>query len=219
MARIKPMEDPLIPAQEFLATTIEEQKEPTVESIIDIADVAVPTILVSLKAYEKTQCFIQECGEEEISWLGTVKALPDNEFLISNVMLFQQTVSIGSTEFDQEDLGKFYADKLKESPANKELLSSLLFWGHVHPDDVFPSIQDEEQMKLFAHNKFFIRGIFDRKNKAKFDFYDYAKNIKIVSCPWKLAVGDKLREETIKEIKEKVKKETFVWRYRKYGVS
>ncbi len=137
-------EDTLIPAQEFLATT-EEQEEPAVESIIDIADVVVPTILVSLKAYEKMQCIIQECGEEEISWLGTVQALPDNEFLVGDVVLFQQKVTMGSTEFDQEDLGKFYATKLKESPANKEMLGSLLFWGHVHPSDVGPSIQDEDR--------------------------------------------------------------------------
>jgi len=211
-------EDTLIPAQEFLATT-EEQEEPAVESIIDIADMVVPTILVSLKAYEKMQCIIQECGEEEISWLGTVQALPDNEFLVGDVVLFQQKVTMGSTEFDQEDLGKFYATKLKESPANKEMLGSLLFWGHVHPSDVGPSIQDEDQMKLFAHNKFFIRGIFNRKNRAKFDFYDYVKGVKIVNCPWKLVMDDKLRAEIAKEIKAKVKVEPWVWRYSKYGAS
>ena len=195
-------------------------EETVVESIIDISDVPVPTILVSPKAYEKMQCIIQECGEEEISWLGTVKALPDNEFLISDVALFQQKVTMGSTEFDQGDLGKFYAAKLKESPANKEMLGSLLFWGHVHPDDVGPSIQDNEQMKLFAHNKFFIRGIFTRNNKAKFDFYDYTKSIKIINCPWKLNIEDaKLKESIIKEIKEKVKIEPWIVRYNRYGVS
>jgi hypothetical protein len=210
------------PFGEIQNSLIEEtiNEEATVESIIDIDDVPVPTILVSTKAYEKMQCIIQECGEDEISWLGTVKPMPDNEFLISDVVLFQQKVSLGSTEFDQGDLGKFYATKLKENPANKEMLGSLLFWGHVHPDDVGPSIQDNDQMKLFAHNKFFIRGIFNRSNKAKFDFYDYTKSIKIINCPWKLSIEDtKLKESIIKEIKEKVKKEPLVWRYSKYGIS
>lgn len=173
----------------------------------------IPLILVSVKALRDMNYIMQESGHEEISWLGSVKETESGEYLIEEVFLFKQTVSYAHTEIDQNSVSQFYIDMLKADPANKDMLNRILFWGHVHPGGwVGPSGQDESQMDLFAHNKYFIRGIFSRKGNCSFTFFDYERKLKIVDCPWQIDVqvaeDGMRRKEIAKEIKKKVSHET-----------
>lgn len=183
-------------------------------------EAATPTILLSLEAYRDTTFIIEENGSDEIGWLGSVKKLEGNKYLIEKIFLFHQEVSAAHCEFNQGDIGKFYSEMLKKNPQNKELLSSILFWGHLHPGGMTdPSSQDEEQMEVFSHNPFFIRGIFTKGGRCEFTFFDYAHGIKIVDCPWQMHVEDvDRRKEIALEIKQKVKKERVVFPKWKGGV-
>ena len=178
---------------------------------------SVPTILLSLEAYRDTHCIIAASGTDEIGWLGTVRLLGDERYLIERLFLFSQHVSGSHCEFDQTDVGTFWSDMLQADPANKAVLNSIRFWGHLHPGDMTsPSGQDEHQMELFAHNTYFIRGIFTRKGICKFDFFDYKRGVKIVDCPWSLYWGDEKRQQEIdEEVAEKVRGASFHSGYRK----
>jgi hypothetical protein len=169
----------------------------------------IPTILVSIEALRDMNYIMGESGREEISWLGSVKETESGRYLIERVFLFKQSVSAGHTEIDQGSLAQFYGDMLKADPANRTLLNQILFWGHVHPGGwVGPSMQDEDQMDLFAHNKYFIRGIFSREGHCSFTFFDYERKLKFVDCPWHIDIqignDENRRKEIAKEIKKKV---------------
>lgn len=192
--------DPVLPLTPHKPTTEVER----------IGDHAIPNILVSLEAYRDMQYIMDESGREEISWLGSVKEV-EGDYLIEKIFLFKQEVSFGHTEIDQGNLAQFYGEMLKADPANKDVLNSILFWGHVHPgSSVSPSGQDEDQMELFAHNKYFIRGIFSRSGHCVFTFFDYVRGLKIIDCPWTIYIpGDEGRKKEIaKDIKKKVSTST-----------
>jgi len=169
----------------------------------------IPNILISIEALRDMNYIMQESGTEEISWLGSVKETENGGYLIEKVFLFKQSVSYEHTEIDQNSVSQFYIDMLKANPNNKAMLNRILFWGHVHPGSwVGPSAQDENQMDLFAHNKYFIRGIFSREGHCSFTFFDYEHKLKIVDCPWQIDVkvghDENRRKEIAKEIKKKV---------------
>jgi hypothetical protein len=170
----------------------------------------VPVIQVTMDAYRDTNYIIQEAGNEEVGWLGSVTWLEDeNIFQIDNVFLFHQDVGVAHTEIDPQDLARFYTDMLKAGPESKQLLKRMLFWGHLHPGDMTsPSGQDDEQMKEFAHNKYFIRGIFTRGGKSVYTLYDYERGIKIYDVPWELTYAGnsaERRDVIRREIQEKVR--------------
>lgn len=210
-------EDDVMKTTELYAGIIKEPVKPLVphEAAPQIEvlgkEVKIPTILLSLDAYCNTYYITKASGTDEVGWLGTVQKLEDRRYLIDKVFLFNQQVIGAHCEFDQNDIGKFYNEMLKKDPANKLLLNSILFWGHLHPGEMTePSSQDEEQMELFAHNPFFIRGIFTRVGKCVFTFFDYQRGIKIIDCPWQLRLEDSERQDAIaREMGEKVKRSFF----------
>lgn len=213
-------------ANEIYTGFVEESVKPLVPheatSRVEVMgeEVQVPTILLSLEAYTDTHYIMEASGGDEVGWLGTVQKLDGDRYLIGKVFLFHQQVSGAHCEFDQKDIGRFYADMLKQDSANKLVLNSMLFWGHLHPGDMSePSGQDEDQMELFAHNPFFIRGIFTRGGKCVFDFFDYERKVKIIDCPWLLHLADDNRRKTIAdEIKKKVRNGSFSLRGGRHGV-
>jgi len=185
-----------------------------------------PIILLSPQAYMDTHYIMEESNGDEAAWLGNVKILPKSKdddaprYLIENIFLFNQDVSAGHCEFDQADIGKFYSDMLTEDPKNRDFLNSILFWGHVHPGSmVTPSQQDENQMELFAHNDYFIRGIFTRQKVCSFTFFDYKNGLKFVDCPWQLYVeeSDERKKDIAQQMKEKVKRKSWGFQGKKSG--
>ena len=165
-----------------------------------------PVIVLTPEVQQHIYFIIKNCGEDEISWLGTVTQ-KDNTYTIDRVFLFKQSVSVVETEIDAKVLGKFYSDYIKKG-GSTSMLNKILFWGHVHPgESTEPSGQDDTQMELFAHNKYFIRGIFNRQGRACFDFYDYTAKIKTLDCPWRLEYpmhNRRLEKKVKKEILKKV---------------
>ena len=57
----------------------------------------------------------------------------------------------------------------------------------MHPgNSTSPSGQDESQMDQFAHNDWFIRGIFGRSGRAEFWFFNYRDGLRWDDCPWQI---------------------------------
>lgn len=168
-----------------------------------------PEILISLEAYRDTTYIIGASGSDEVGWLGNVQKLDENKYLIDRVFLFRQNVSMGHCEFDDNDLIAFSKELLAQGSANKALLTSMKFWGHLHPGDMSAaSQQDDDQMRVLSNESYFIRGIFTRTGKAHFTFYDYQRRLEIDDCQWSFHISDDpaRKEEIEKEMKEKVRK-------------
>lgn len=166
-----------------------------------------PEVLISLEAYRDTTYIIGASGSLEVGWIGGVQELGGNKYLIDRVFLFRQNVSMGHCEFDDDDLIAFSKELLLRDPANKALLTSMKFWGHLHPGDMTAaSQQDDDQMRVLSNESYFIRGIFTRTGKAHFTFYDYRRRIEIDDCQWSFHIADNpaRKEEIEKDMKEKV---------------
>lgn len=85
-----------------------------------------PQVMITAKARQKLQCYIDLCPEE-ISGLGVVEPR-ENDFLITDVFLFEQKVTGGSTELDQKDVGKFLFEAIKSGRDP----GKLKVWWHSH---------------------------------------------------------------------------------------
>ena len=145
----------------------------------------VPGIFITPEAYADMLTIANLSGFDEIGWLGSVLTITDYRFLIDGIFLFQQEVHGATTEITEEGLADLFTDLIIE---NEELAQRLMFWGHVHPSSsTSPSGQDDDQMKHFSHNPWFIRGIFGRSGRAEFTFYDYQRGIIWQDVPWQIS--------------------------------
>lgn len=184
---------------------------PEVEAL---ATPTTPTIYIGAEAFRDTHFVMDACPDHEVGWLGAVKEVDDGDYLIDRIFLFEQEVSAAHCEMSAEAIGKWFTARLANDPEAKSYLSRIRFWGHLHPGGMdSPSTQDEEQMKVFAHNSYFIRGIFTRQGHCKFSFFDYKQGYRIDDTPWALHMGELFantarRAEIEAEIKEKVTVET-----------
>ena len=168
-----------------------------------------PRIFITPPAYADILTLAQLSGSDEISWLGSVAALPDYQFLIDGIFLLKQKVHSATTEINEEGLADFFTDLIGDDP---ELAQRVMFWGHVHPrHSTSPSSQDEDQMEAFSHNPWFIRGIFGRSGRAEFTFYDYQRGLKWKDVPWQIhcLLGEELTAKWQAEIDAKVTKQVF----------
>src|SRR3989344_7019657 len=144
----------------------------------------VPGIFITPEAYADMLTIANLSGFDEIGWLGSVLTITDYRFLIDGIFLFQQEVHGATTEITEEGLADLFTDLIIE---NEELAQRLMFWGHVHPSSsTSPSGQDDDQMKHFSHNPWFIRGIFGRSGRAEFTFYDYQRGLIWQDVPWQI---------------------------------
>ncbi|GEM_PF-4574968 len=66
----------------------------------------------------------------EISGLGRVRKINEEEFLIEEVIVFKQSCSRGGTEFDENAYGFFLHTVMKEGRGSE--INSLRLWWHSH---------------------------------------------------------------------------------------
>lgn len=145
-----------------------------------------------------------DLSEGEIGWLGFVRDLGDNGFLIEDVALLKQEVHATTTEITPEGLLEFWA---KTAPENQ---LKIKLWGHSHVNmGVSPSGQDNSQMEYFKDgNPWFIRLITNKKREYHIDIYDYANGIQVHMDQSDLITynpkANELKKAIEDEIKEKV---------------
>lgn len=151
---------------------------------VAIGQNSIPKIFITPEAYADQLSIAQQSGGDEIGWLGSVRQIADYRFLIEKIFLIEQVVSGASTEMTEEGLADLFTDL---AMVDSELCAKILFWGHIHPSNsTTSSSQDDDQMALFNHNEWFIRGIFGRSGRAEFTFFDYKRGIIWEDVPWQI---------------------------------
>lgn len=174
--------------------------------------IPIPTIYLTRRCYETMFMLVDEVSTE-VSWLGIVQRVGD-DYLIDEIFVPEQKVSGAYTQMEESGIEEV-ALEILEREGGDDMLSCLRFWGHSHVNmGVFPSGTDDQQMEEFcedlveqnADNKFFVRGIFNKKGDAKFDVWDIEAGFQIHDCPWAVFTPKESPERTaLKErIKEKV---------------
>jgi len=86
-----------------------------------------PVIYITSKALSKLQGFIS-LAEGEISGLGEVEKHGEKDFLITDLLLFDQECSQASTELDPDKLVDFMSEAMDEGRD----LGKIKLWWHSH---------------------------------------------------------------------------------------
>jgi proteasome lid subunit RPN8/RPN11 len=167
-------------------------------------------ILFSPEAKKKMDLYVKH-SDVEVSGLGKVKYLGQEEFLVENVLLFEQESNWGSTELSQEALARFLEDLLAkgEDPAEYRL-----FW-HSHVDfPCFFSKVDERTIAQFR-SPWLISVVANQKGEMRgridvFEPVHLFRRDKVIVDVYLEASDDEVK--AIKEeLKEKVKHKTFCY--------
>lgn len=169
-----------------------------------LSSVVIPEIVISQNAFNDIKSIVSQCGENEISWLGSVDKV-ENIYYINNVYLVKQTVSTATTEIEPEAIAELATQLILEKKLQE--VNKLRFWGHLHPSNsTSPSITDEKQMILFVNEKtdFYIRGIFGRKGRAEFSVFDYVQKLQFNDVEWE--IQNTCNEERHLQIKAQIDK-------------
>lgn len=146
-----------------------------------------PTVLISKIAAAKMFIYIDEC-KQEVGWLG-IAHRENMEIFLEDVMLFPQEVHATTTEISPEGLATF-GEQLLIHPNGMEIWNNIRVWGHSHVNmAVFPSGQDDDQMKTFMQggHPWFLRLIANKKGELRFDLFDYQYGLIYKNLPWDYA--------------------------------
>ena len=162
-----------------------------------------PKIYIGHVAKQKLDLYIKKV-HTEISGLGIVEQ-HENDFLIIDILLFEQTASSAATDLSEEDISIFMVDCIRKGIDT----SKLKLWWHSHANmGVFWSATDENTIKLFD-NGWMISLVGNRKGEilSRLDIYDPIRftlgNLELKT----IIETDPLLEKQIEdEIAEKVKR-------------
>ena len=111
----------------------------------------------------------------EVGWHGIAERT-ENGFLVSDIIMYPQTVTGSTVTTDQEELGKWIAD------IDENKLKKIRFHGHSHVNfGVTPSSVDMEQRQQFlgqlGADDFYIFMIINKKGDATMAVYDLRDNM------------------------------------------
>lgn len=162
-----------------------------------------PRVMITLGARQKLQYFVDLCPEE-ISGLGTVEK-QGNNFLITDVFLFQQVVTNASTDLDQRNIGKLITNLIREGKDP----SKIKLWWHSHADmEPFWSMIDESTI-AGLENAFMISVVGSKSGefRCRIDLYSPFR-MTVIDLPLIIIFPEnpQLKEKCLTEIKIKVKK-------------
>ena len=183
-----------------------------------------PQILITPEAHDKMYYWVQKCSKE-IGWFGIVDRKDNNIFVLEDVILFKQDVTLVQTEIDESGLADFYTktmDENKDDPEKAvEILKKFRLWGHSHVNmGTTGSATDDAQIEIFRPKgedtmdiEWFIRLIANKSGRMEFNIYFFKENILVEDVTWHLinSVEDeviKVWEAELKELVSDVPKHT-----------
>lgn len=168
-----------------------------------------PKIYTTLKAIYKMRYYIDNT-DKEIGWLGYVKKIEEDTYLIEDVFLLKQEVHSATTEIDPEALATMATNLIKQGAEGIALYNKIRMWGHSHVNmSTGASKQDDDQMDEFATSDFYIRLIGNKQGEWNVCLYDYTNNILWSGLQLLLYYTTDVNDEDLKkEIEENVKEKT-----------
>ena len=144
--------------------------QPAVEQIVKKS----PEIYITPEAYFTMQQYAAQC-QYEISWFSRVLNPAENQYIIVDALLLDQTVWAASAEFSPEELSKFTMDTIKQKGI--DFFNQIKCWGHSHVNmATSPSGQDLQQIRTFREQDYYIMLIINKRGEAHVEFYDFKNN-------------------------------------------
>jgi len=143
-------------------------------------------VYLTPEAYRRI-CAIVDIAPLEVGWLGSVRILPNGDFLIENVFLVKQSVTATETELSVDGVSDLVVELLKQGESGLAQVNKLHFWGHSHVRmGTYPSGTDERTMERFCAegHEFYIRGIVNKLGDGKFDIYYCRVGLRLLDVPW-----------------------------------
>lgn len=148
-----------------------------------------PIVYMSTQALMKMQAYVSEF-DKEISWLGTVESIRDNntllanEYLITDVFMFPQEVTATTTEMIESALNEFGTKLIQEGKI--DMFNQIKAWGHSHVNmAVSPSGTDDDTFyEFYKDADFFIRMICNKKDEIRVDIVESNKHIMYMNVEW-----------------------------------
>jgi len=131
------------------------------------------TVLFTQTAYIK-QKYIVENSAQEIAYHGVVEKRAKGIYIISDIILYPQTVTGATVDTDQQK----YTQWIVNLP--EETLNSLRYQGHSHVNmSVSPSSVDQKFYETLIENidNFYVFGIQNKQGSNWFSIYDKDENI------------------------------------------
>ncbi len=165
-----------------------------------------PTVLVDYFANRDMRYLAnsKKVGNNEVAWLGTVKELNEDLFLVDEIFFLEQRVDTVTFDLVEEDVARLTHKLIEEDRIDD--VNRIRFLGHVHPgNSVIASGHDLDQMDIFANgNPYFIQAIYGRTGGSRFCFYNYTNNLKYEDIPWDIYFEeDESRRAEIEVLAEK----------------
>lgn len=158
-----------------------------------------PRIFISPETKLKLDYYIEEC-DKELSGLGTVTKLENNQFFIKDILLLDQRVTSGTTELDQDAVANFLVEMIQEGKNPED----VKLWWHSHVRmNVYWSPTDKATMRSF--NNGFMIGIVGNKNGEYLCRLDIFEPIELYFDKIELEISYRFEEN--KELKRRVKAE------------
>ena len=114
----------------------------------------------------------------EIGWQGSVERLSDNEWMVTDIFVYPQTVTAAHVDTDEQEFGKWLVDMAEEHCTEE---ATINFQGHSHVNmAVSPSVTDLEDQRTRMENMkrgYYIFTIQNKKRESKTWIYDYDNNV------------------------------------------
>jgi len=167
-------------------------------------------VIIPIKLYQKLRHYVENT-ELEISGLGKVRSEYINGetiFYVEDIRIFKQKVSGANTVLNRTDLGKFFSDLLSKG----EKMSDWKLWWHSHNrmgaffSGIDTATIEEWDSEMDSHN-YIISLVTNHKgdNLCRVDLFAPFR-YEFDQVEFEVDLGDKeMKEEIIKEIKEKVR--------------
>lgn len=134
-------------------------------------------LLFTEKAWTKMQALIREF-DKEVAWHGVVERGENNDYLVSDILVYPQEVTGTNVEMDTEEYAKWIQDGIL---SGDERFDHFYFQGHSHVSmGTTPSSVDlnhqQEILDQLRDGGFYIFVIWNKRNERNIRIYDLQKN-------------------------------------------
>lgn len=168
------------------------------------------TVLFSPTAYAKMLHLIME-WESEIAWHGVGERMKDSTFLISDILVYPQTVSGATVEMDTDEYAKWIIENIED-----ERFNNIIMQGHSHVNmgtsaSTVDITHQEEILEQLTSDMYYIFMIWNKKLEKNIKIFDLANNTlyenEDIICNIDAHEGD--IDNFIKDAKAQVQKKSY----------
>jgi hypothetical protein len=165
-----------------------------------------PVVYFTAETMSKVRYLVQQC-DDEAAWFGVVEEVNDNDFLVTQIFVPDQTVTGASVDIDGDAIAKMVHQHDIDS-------YFLRYHGHSHVNmAVEPSGTDQAHILDYLENyDWFIRSITNKKGDMRVDVFDKRVGYAFQNVTygiWELLQTEEWYAEVDKEIEDKVKTKKF----------